>query len=434
VSGTKVVCKYTCIAISVVMICLLTTGVTGRADLSGSWENDLYLGSGISVLEKYSSELVLNYYSGGIDYTSTSLVKKDSYYAQTFGIATSISAVDIDSTLDFDPQESRLNYFLAEADLTLVDLNIENTFLLEYTGDVWGFGSGYELELSGELPGGPKMYVTSLFGMEENEAEALGIVRGSGYTIQTGTGQSGNYGPSQFQYISTTIEISAQRLDCCTFTSTTKLSEEEGFEYSIFEFTIDSTSLPFDLGGKLEFRPQTKSVELNPKLDLDWACFEVYTDLYTGDDENLLVNNSTGTSIIDGLELEGFGISSLDLGEVTFSSLTALKGDLNRFTDQEDMDLRADDYVLDPDPIYSGLYTNIPYDEVISVEKFSEDEDLYFGADLYFDMSGSLSLFDIGLFTGVGSYDLSDQFTLGTGVAIRPDKLETVRLSFDYYF
>jgi len=429
VSGAKVVCKYTCIAVSVATICFLATGVTGHADLSGSWENDLYLDSGTNMLYKFSSELFLNYNSGGIDYISSSLFKKDSYYAQTFGIATSISEVDIDSTLDFDPQESGLNYFLAEAALNLADLNIENTFLLEYTGDNWGFGSGYELELSGELPGGPKMYVTNLFGMEENEAEALGIVRGSGYTIQTG-----NYGPSQFPYTSTTIEISAQRLDCCTFTSTTKLSGENVFEYSIFEFTVDSTSLPFNLGGKLEFRPQTKSVELNPKLDLDWACFEVYTDLYTGDDENLLVNNATGTSIIGGLELEGFGITGLDLGEIAFSSLTALKGDLNRLTDQEDMDLRADDYVLDPDPIYSGLYTNIPYDEVISVEKFSEDSDLYFGADIYFNMSGSLSLFDIGLFTGVSSYDLSDQFTLGAGVAIRPDKLETVRLSFDYYF
>lgn len=427
-SGTKVICKPFLTITSITIVLFLTTGLTGHADLTGSWENDLNLGPEPNLLESFSSELDLYYTSGGIDYRSSSLFKKDSYYAQSFGASTTLGTLDIDSTLDFDPQAVRLNYFLAEADFRLSGLNIGNTFLLEDTENS-GYGAGYQLELSGRFPDGPNLYVNNLLGMESNQAESLGIVRGSGYTIVTG-----DYGPSTLQYVSTTVEISEQRFDCCSFTSTTKFSEEEGFEYSNFEFDMESENLPLELWAKLSFSPQTKSVELDPRLDLGWACFEVYTDLSTPDDEDLLVNNSTEVSTIGGLEIEGFGITGVDLGHVTFSSLTALKGNLNRLTDQEDMDLRARDYVLDPDPVYSGLYVNTPYDEVISIEKSNKGDDVYFGADVYFDMSGSSSLFDTALFTGAGSFDLSDQFTLGGGVAIKPDKLETVRLSFDYYF
>lgn len=434
VSNNEVKYGKLLVSASLIIVLILVVNITGFSDLSGDWENDLYFSPGSNVLGSFSSELYLNYYSGGIDYTSSSLFKKDSYYAQTFGAATSLGMVGVDSTLDFDPQEVRLNYFLAEADLTLADLNIGNTFLLEYTGDGSGFGSGYELELYGELPGGPKMYVTNLFGMEENEAEALEIVRGSGYTIKTGSSQAGSYGPSQLQYVSTTIEISELSLDCCNFMATTKFSEESGFEHSILEFDLESETLPLKLDGKLKFTSQAKSIELDPKLDLDWACFDVYTDLSTPDDENLLTNSSSKTSTIGGLEIEGFGITGVKLGHVTFSSLTALEGNLNRLTDQENMDLRAYDYVLDPDPVYSGLYTNTPYDEVISIEKSNRGDDLYFGADVYFDMSGSDSLFDTALFTGAGNYDLSDQFTMGAGAAIKPGELKNFRLSFDYSF
>ena len=427
-SGTKVNCKSFLIITSIAVIFLLTTGLTGYADLSGSWKNDLYLNPGPTMIGTFDSQLSLRYSSSGIDYTSLSLFRKDSYYAQTFKAHTNLGLVDVDSSLDFDPQKSRLNYFRGEADLTLANLNIGNTLLLENTKSS-GYGAGYQLELSGRIPKGPGIYVNNLMGMEENQAESLGIVRGSGYTIKQGSA-----GPSSLQYVSTTIEITYQRPDCCSYTSTTRFSKEEGFEHSILEFDLETETLPFELGAKLKFTSQTKSVELNPMIDMNWACFEIYTDLTTADDEDLLVNNSTGVSTLAGLEIEGFGITNLNLGHVTVSSITALKGNLNRLTNQEDIDLRAEDYVLDPDPVYSSLYTNTPYDEVISVEKSGKNDDLYFGADIYFDMSGSISPFDMGLVTGVGSYDLSDQFTLGVGVAIKPDKLDTVRFNFDYYF
>ena len=412
------------------LILSITVGVGAAAkpDLYGSFENDLYFLPENDFLD-YKSELDITYRMGGIDFKSESVFYKENYYSQLFGLSFPLGLLDIDSTLSFNPAKIRLNYFLGDATFTLAGLGIDNTFLLEYVNKEDSYGSGYELTLYGRLPSGPTMYVENYFGMKENEAEALGLEEGSGYTIVTK-----GYGPSQLQYVATIIELGNLHFGCVDFMSTTKISEQKGFEHTTLEFDLASENFPLQLEGELKFTPQTKSIELDPRLDLDWACFKVYTDLSTPDDEDLLVNNSNEVSTIGALEVEGFGITGVNLGHVSFSSLTALKGNLNRLTDQEDMDLRADDYVLDPDPVYTGLYTETPYDEIISIEKSGPDYDLTFGGDIYFDMSNSEAIFDTALFTGSGQYQLSDQFSLGAGVAMKPGELEAVRFSFDYYF
>ncbi|MBS3788653.1 hypothetical protein KGY79_10720, partial [Candidatus Bipolaricaulota bacterium] len=161
-------------------------------------------------------------------------------------------------------------------------------------------------------------------------------------------------------------------------------------------------------------------------------------DLTTPAANNELGNNSTTTSLIDGLQIKGFGITDVSLGHVTFSSLTALDGNLYRAPNTYDMDLRAGDYILEPPQEYITLFDETPYDQVFSLYKSGEDFNLTFGGDFYFDMSSdetdANALFDTALITADGRYRLSDQFSMGAGFSIKPDKVERIRLSFDYAF
>ncbi|MBS3792930.1 hypothetical protein KGY77_09855, partial [Candidatus Bipolaricaulota bacterium] len=284
---------------SSILLFLFSTVTYGS--LSGSFENELYLNPGISSLITYRSELDMTYRRKGMVLASNSVFHEDSYFSQQFGVDFELGALDIDSSLSFDPADARMDYLLAGANTSLGGIGIDNTFLLEHVDDQTGYGAGYELTLHTRLPSGPGMYIKNLFGMEENEAELLGLVQGSGYTIVT------NGGPSNLQYVNTTVEITDLGFDCCNFVSTTKFSSRKGFEHTTLEFGLNSTNLPLKLDGKLKFTPQTKSVELNPGIDLEWACFEVYTDLITTDDENLLTGGGEGVSNIGGLRIKGFG-------------------------------------------------------------------------------------------------------------------------------
>ncbi|MBS3789125.1 hypothetical protein KGY79_13145 [Candidatus Bipolaricaulota bacterium] len=415
----------------VLILLVFSLSVSGSETLSGSLENDLYLSPdpGSSLISSFESELTVNYSTGRIDFSSLSKFRKDSYKLQNFGADFSIGLLDLDSTISFDPSNARLDYLLANGYISVGGVNVDNTFVLEVLSKASAHGAGYKLGLSGQLPGGSRIYLDNYFGMEKNQAETLGLEEGSGYTIVT---VDGTYGPSELQYTETVIEVTGLNFDCCQFHNTTKFSEAEGFEYSLFEFDIESSNLPLSLEADLRFTPQTKSIKLKPRIDLDWACFDVYTSLRTSNDENLLVGGQNST--IEGLIFEGFGITDVSLGHVSFSSLTALHGNLFRLTTESNLDLRADDYVLNPDPVYAGLYTETDYDEVMSIEKKGKDIPLTLGIDTYFDMGTDEAPLSIGLFTGSGEYEFSDQFTVGAGVAIKLDQLETIRLSFDYSF
>ncbi len=213
-------------------------------------------------------------------------------------------------------------------------------------------------------------------------------------------------------------------------------SFNDPFQFSppVFRLGKEDDLLGFDVD--LTFTSQKKSVQLHPSLDTAWSCFDVYTELTTSNVDNLLGSNST--SSLNGLQIEGFGISDVSLGHVILSSLTALDGNLYRPANTYILDLRADDYLIDPHSDYEGLYVETDYDQVLSLYKSGEDLNLTFGGNVYFDMSNdeteTNSIFDTALVTSNAQYKFSDQFSMGAGFAIKPDNLERVRLSFVYSF
>ncbi|MBS3736905.1 hypothetical protein KGY72_07020 [Candidatus Bipolaricaulota bacterium] len=428
--------------LSFLFITLVFSPLPEAASLSGELENDLYLSPGNNngdFLDEFISTLEVEYTMGGITFSSESIFTKDEFNSQTFGADYRVGILDASSTASFDPANTRLDYWLNEGSLTLAGASFDTTFLLEYSSDTSNYGAGLELGLSGNLGEGVSANFVSRFGMKVNAAEAFGLVSGSGYTIVTDHGdESDVYGSSQLQYVNSELQVTGMVLDCCEYDVKTTFSEANGFEETEFEFLIggEEDLVSFDVD--LTFSAQTKSVELNPGINTQWGCFDVYTDLSTPNADNVLGNNSTKESTINGLEVKGFGIFDVSLGHVTFSSLTSLKGNLWRPDGTYDMDLHAGDYLIDPQPVYQGLYDETDYDQLFSLYKSGADFNLTYGADVYFDMSGDAtgtdSLFDTALFTSNGTYVLSDQFSLGAGLAIKPDSLETIRLSFDYSF
>jgi len=368
----------------------------------------------------FTSMLKVDYSASGVGCTSTSRFTKDGYYSQSFGIGCSLGAFDIDSTLAFVPLPARLDYWLTRTSTVLAGTYLCNTFLLEYVSAAQGFGAGMELLLSTELHGGVTVEVTSLFGMEENLVEDLGWQPGSGYDIIVRADLF------QFQYESTTIELTGLALGCCEFDGTTRISREEGFEYTYFEFLVklETWSLSFD--ADLKFTSEAKSISLIPSLDFDyWGCIDVYTDL-------IPVMLSQNNSQITGLEIEGIGISNVELGPVIFSSLIPLKGDLYRSrTAPSDIVLRARDYVLDPDPLEAIYYVKTDYDMVCSIETSG---DFNFAVDFYFDRDGSPQLFDFALLTAEASYWLSEQLKLGFGFSTGANAGPHLIFEFEVYF
>ena len=426
--------------VAILFCCLLLSNSVQAEDLSGSWSNDLYLNpQSPSSLIDYSSTLSVSYSTGGVEYSSESVFHEDEFYSQIFEAGTRIGILDLSSTASFDPTNVRLDYWLTEGGLTLAGVRTENIFLLEYSEQHNGYGAGFELGVSGNISDAVGLNVASHFGMEENEAEALGLVEGSGYNLVTSHGtQTRAYGPSQFQYVDTEVQLTGMVLDCCEYDVTTEFSEANGFEDTEFEFNIGGEDNPIGFEVDLTFAPQTKSVELDPSIVTKWGCFDVFTTFTTTSPDNELHNNSMQSSTINGLQVKGFGLSGVSLGHVTLSSITALDGNLYRAPMTHHMDLHADDYLIEPPQDYAALYRQTDYDQIFSLLKSGDDFNLTFGGDFYFDMSndstGTNSLFDLALVTGNGSYMLSDQFTIGAGFAIEPNVLDSFRFSFDYSF
>ncbi|MBS3812935.1 hypothetical protein KGY64_03840, partial [Candidatus Bipolaricaulota bacterium] len=180
--------QFKVLALTILMVVIsLSVSAHGEDTLTGSFTNDLYLNPQTSSLITYRSDLEVTYYLKDMRLSLSSVFTEDSYHSQKFGLDYSLGLLDTYSTLSYDPDNSRINYFKGEADTVLSGIGIENTFVLEYLEDEEVYGSGYELTLYGKIPDGPSLYVDNLFGMEDNEAELLGLVDGSGYTIQTGS-------------------------------------------------------------------------------------------------------------------------------------------------------------------------------------------------------------------------------------------------------
>lgn len=408
--------------------------------LTGSWDNDLYFypdETGEDFLS-YSSQLSLTYRFSSFSLGSTTSfggTNGSGLSKQSFNVDGRLGVFDISSDVVFDPENNRLDYWLSEGSLTFAGATLKSVFLLEYHVyelvpgigyvDYPGeYGAGIEFSVSGDMPGGGSAEISSLFGMEEDEYEILGLQSGSGYDItQWGPEGKFSFGTSSLHYVSTTVEFFGLDLGCCSFDTETKFSARSGFEYTEFDFTIDSTNLPVSFDTTMRFTPQTKSVTLDPYIEISGDCFTTYFDLVEGDPSTFQ------------LELEGFGLD-VKLGNVTFSSVTALKGNLFKARGASHLVLRADDYIIDPNE--PQLYEPTPYDEIASISLSPDDTTSYpnhsFGADLYFNMSGEDGLFDISLVTIDLTTRLSPQLELGTGASITPEGDIEALLEIDVSF
>ncbi|MBS3765860.1 hypothetical protein KGY71_05000 [Candidatus Bipolaricaulota bacterium] len=398
--------------VALTMVLVLVAGVGALAatedrPLTGYWNSTLTLDpTATPVISGFSSTLYAEYVSGGITYSSTSTFTEAGFTDQLFGVNTSMGLLTLDSTVDFDPTVPALSYWTTDASLGLGGVNLSTLFLLQDTGSQH-YGAGLKFSLSGETPGGVSVAVDNYFGMDSSTATD------SGYVIVTDHDetQTDSYGASSLQYVSTVLTLDSMSLGCCDFSSTTKFSEANGFEYTKFSFTLSSTNLPISLAGTLKFEEQTKSIVLTPSIDTHWGCFEVYTDL-----SGTLANNGVKGDTIDALQIKGFALVDVPLGHVNLSSYTALGSNTL--------------YSISAPGTYSTSSTG--YDELIRIKKLDEFT-LGFTVDTYFDMTESSSLFDLALFHGQASYALSDQFTFGSGLVVKPSSgLDKISFSLDY--
>lgn len=373
----------------------------------------------------YNSTFFFNYgdeafdLSGKSVFTNTKAISGD-YYRQTFDADFSLGVFDVGSNLVFHPYNKEMEYWLNEITVPFAGMTFRDTFLLErvQTGT---YGAGMEVALSTNLSKDITVEVTTRLGMEESQPEQMGIVDGSGYDIT----QTGSYGPSQFQYVSTTINIGTMTLGCLEYENETVFSEEKGFEYSLFEFLLEEKNMPLSLEADLRFTPQTKSLKLDPEINLGWACFEVYSDItHTGEK-------------LEGLEIEGLGVTDVQLGPATLSSMTALKDILYKGLDESDIHLRAQDYLVDPD--HPAYYSDTEYDEVFSLEIKPENgitNSLYLGTDLYFKMSQSSQIFDLSKLTAEARYGMTEYLELDTGLSYNLENMDnsTFMMGFNLVF
>jgi len=280
-----------------------------------------------------------------------------------------------------------------------------------------GKSAGVDLEFSGETPGGVSVTVNNLFGMEQvkNLGYAYGytyqdkwtpvyasfmkqgVVSGTDFYWNSIPYETGYHMQTGSRYVHTTVTLENMSIGCCDYGVETMFSIN-GFEYTEFEFTLESENLPLSLDGWLTFTTQTKSIYLEPSFTNDWVCFNVYASL-TPD----LGNNSEEQSLLESLEIRGFSITDIELGHVKVSSYTALGSHTVNTMLQS----------------YWGGWQGEYYDELIRIEKL-EDLPLDFTLDTWFNMSDGSGIFDLGVFDASMSYEVGDEFTVGSGVVFYP--------------
>jgi len=402
----KVLVLFTAILFTVSLV-----GVTGffanAATLTGSFTNDLTLTPQTKPLHAYDSKLQMDYeFDGGMIFSSTSEFSLTGFEDQKFGLEGSISLLDFSSTLDFDPTSMNdpFDSWKGSLSLSAGGLSVSDTLVLKKLQPN-DYGAGMELTVSGGTPKDVSVTAYNYFGMDSSE----NITNKSSLT-----------------YEMTKVVLSGLTLgECCEFSNTTYFGQKDAFDpksvavKSEFKTTIQSTNLPLTLDADLTFTPQTKSLQVDPALDLSWACFEVYTEL-----QSTLGNDGpdiSGSSI-SGLTVEGFSISDVEFGPVYFSSYTALHG--HTVADLSGGFMGSYDYVT--------KNKSVELDEVIQVEF---DDTLNLTLDTYFNMTESSSLFDLALINGDATYAMSDQFDLGMEMFLVPDLgMDKLTLEFDYYF
>lgn len=378
------------IAVSLILAFgLFATGAT----LSGSLKNDLTLtprGDDFFSSNSKLTRSILNvkYSVDGLTLNSKTVFDIDGLSGQVFKFNTSLGKLGLSSKIKFDPEKNELALWKGSAFISLDGLSLSDTLLLKNSGSK--YSAGMALSLSGSTPGGVNYDVTNKFG------EASGA--------------------SDFGYVNTVMKLSGLSLGCVDFNNKTKFSANSGFNWSKFSFYINPEDLPLTFGSTVSFS-EDKSIKINPSLDLDWSCFNVYTKIGPKLDEN--------SSKLDSLIFKGFSLRTEVVENVYFGTYTAL-GDYNVHNINRHL---KGSYSYE----VGGTTRKLTFHEAFI---FDVRNDLKLDLDIYFgDSSEGKSLFEFRMFTGSMSYPVSDQFTLGSSMYMLEDVgLDRLSFSLDYSF
>ena len=283
---------------------------------------------------------------------------------------------------------------------------IPTEILEKQLGVTSNYGAGLQLALSGMKISGVSVELKTRLGLTPNPGEMVGDDPGSGYDVFNSDGRYIGYTGSDVEIDG--IELGPVRVD-----TTSSFTSDEGFDKTEIDFSLEENSGIFEFDGTITYRPEEKSVSLEPSVDLEWACFDVYSELSPPkltDEENQLT----------GININGYGIDEIQLGNVKASFLQAL-GDnrLQRLQGQDDWRMRASDYDLTTKTQYSYedrsfVFEETDYEGVLSLEGGGANLEL--AVDSYWGLGADL--FGVTRLTGEAGYRLSNYFELTTGLVI----------------
>ena len=334
------------------------------------------------------------------------------YSKQDIVIDWPIGTWSVISNLVFSVQSASVKYWWNEMNVTAYGTATTATFALVAVGDE--LRTGLKLEMAGSTIYGVGLEIATSFGIDTDFEQLM--------TVQTGCGGCGD-----MRYTGTEIALTGLSVGCLYFKTTTEFKAISGFDNIQFEFDIEPESWPLRFDATVSFTTQTKSVTLVPTLTLDKVCLDVY----------MMLNPSelgAGNSAFNNLVLQGLGMRDTKIEGATFSSLVSLVGGLYRLISVSDIDLRAQDYLIDISSLGVSeqiKYVRTGYDWVFSLEKSAGNFD--FAVDVYFGTNGTGQLFGLGLITLETHYVLTSEFEFGLGLAVDlVTGLQKLVWEFDY--
>ncbi len=330
-------------------------------------------------------------------------LRLDGYFAREFGPDYPIGTLGGSARLSFSQED--LEYWANKGIVNYAGFSYQGVFLLEENpGASSGYGSGLEVSVSGTKLQGVTVEAKALFGMKPDPRELTGNADGSGYDTFTRDGKKiRGYSESE-------ISFEDMKVGPVQLSSKSSFSADNGFEKTEIDFSVKEESGFLEFDGLITYAPKEKKVSLNPELDLEWACFDLYSEIVPG--------SLTGDkNELSGIDLKGYGINEIQLGNVQVSLVGAL-GDnfLYRERGKEDWRLRAFDYVF-PAADRKLYYRETDYSGVLSLEGGMGN--LYLGADAYWSPGGEL--FDLEGFTGEAEYQVSEFFELTAGLVLEAE-------------
>ncbi|MBS3735616.1 MAG: hypothetical protein V5A77_00555 [Candidatus Bipolaricaulota bacterium] len=288
--------------------------------------------------------------------------------------------------------------------------SISEETLTEQLGVDSNYGAGLELALSGMKISGVSVELKTRLGLVPNPPEMVGDNPGSGYDVFDTDGRYVGYTGSEVEING--IELGPIRLDTAN-----SFTAEDGYEKTEVDFWFEESSGIIEFEGTMTYSARKKTLSLEPSLNLEWACFDVYSEMRP----NELTEEE---SQITGINLKGYGVNGIQLGNVRASFIQALGNNrLQRLRGRDDWRLRASDYDLTTEAEFSYeersfAFGQTDYEGALSLEGGGGNLELaldaYWGSDP--------GLFGFSELTSEASYRLSNSFELVTGLVLAADE------------